>query len=292
MDTNSVISIGQVVIPFHEKEILAILGENGEIYVPVRPLVETIGLRWSGQYERLKRDAVLSEVMKVLSVRVTRTDKGDADVDHVCLPKQFIHGFLFGISANRIKDSGIREQVIQYQREVHLVLDAAFTGDEDSAIAALRHRYRKQGYDDAWIEQRLISVATRNELTAEWDNRGVQKKQYGILTAVVHRGTFGMNPSDHRELKGIKRGNVRDHMTGLELAFINLAEQATIDETQQRETINYQENYDAAEEGGRAAGDARQAFEKRTGRKVISDKSYLEERKEIGKPEQENLLGD
>ena len=276
------ISIGEVTIPFYEDKLIVQLGEDGEIYVAIRPIVESLGLNWSGQLQRIKRDAVLSKHLKTLSVVVTHTEGRDAQHGQViCLPKQYISGFLFGISAGRIKDPQLRTKVIQFQEEAHLFLDAAFTGDAESALEAMRQKYLRQGYDEAWIKQRQITIETRNQLTDEWKSRGVQGRQYGILTAVIHRGAFEMNPSDHRRYKGVEKGEVRDHMTGLELAFVNVAEQATIANIHSDDAQGYDENYDAAEKGGRSAGVARRAFEEEHGRKVISDQSYLEQRKKL-----------
>lgn len=279
----ALISIGQVSIPFYEDTLLVQLGEDGEIYVALRPIVESLGLDWSAQYRRIKRDPVLSEEIKTISVAVTATEirkRGEGANDYICLPKQYVSGFLFGINANRVQEA-YRENVIKWQREAHLILDAAFTGDTESAMEAIRQKYLRQGYDEAWIKQRQITIETRNQLTDEWKNRGVQGKQYGVLTAVIHRGAFGMNPSDHRRYKGVKKGEVRDHMTGLELAFINVAEQATIANVQNEDAQGFEDNYDAAEKGGRSAGVARRAFEEEHGRKVISDQSYLEQRKKL-----------
>lgn len=279
----ALISIGEVTIPFYEDRLIAQLGEDGQIYVALRPIVESLGLDWSAQYRRIKRDPVLSEEIKTISVAITATEmrqRGEGAKDYICLPKQFISGFLFGINANRVQEE-LRENVIKWQREVHLFLDAAFTGDAESAMAALRQKYLRQGYDEAWIKQRQITIATRNQLTDEWKSRGVQHGQYGILTAVIHRGAFDMNPSDHKQYKGVAKGEVRDHMTGLELAFINVAEQATIANIHSDNAQGYEENYDAAEKGGRSAGVARRAFEKEHGRKVISAQSYLEQRKKL-----------
>jgi len=280
---HDLVSIGEVTIPFYEDNLIIQLGEDGEIYVALRPIVQALGLSWGSQLNRIKRDAVLSKKMKTLSVFVTNT-QGEAegqDREIICLPKQYMSGFLFGISAGRIKDKNLRAKVVQFQEEAHLFLDAAFTGDANSAMEAVRQRYLRQGYDEAWIKQRQITIETRNQLTDEWKARGVQNKQYGILTAVIHRGAFGMNPSDHKKLKGVEKGEVRDHMTGLELAFVNVAEQATIANVQTDNAQGYDENFDAAEKGGRAAGVARLAFEAEHGRQVISDQSYLEQRKKL-----------
>jgi hypothetical protein len=284
------ISIGQVTIPFHEDNLIVQLGEDGEIYVALRPIVEAMGLSWGSQLNRVKRDAVLSKKMRALSVFITNTQVEETGQHRevICLPKQYISGFLFGISAGRIKDPKLQAKVIQFQEEAHLFLDAAFTGDAESALEAMRQKYLRQGYDEAWIKQRQITIETRNQLTDEWKGRGVQGGKYGILTAVIHRGAFDdMNPSDHRRLKGVEKGEVRDHMTGLELAFINVAEQATIANIQVEDAQGYEENYDAAAKGGRSAGAARRAFEQEHGRKVISDQSYLEQRKQLqaGEPD-------
>ncbi|MCP4428021.1 MAG: hypothetical protein GY803_26345 [Chloroflexi bacterium] len=283
------ISIGEVSIPFYEDNLIVQLGEDGEIYVALRPIVKALGLNWSGQLQRIKRDAVLSKHLQTLSVVVTHTEGRDAQHGQVaCLPKQYLSGFLFGINANRIKNNTIQAKVIQFQEEAHLFLDSAFTGDAESALEAMRQKYLRQGYDEAWIKQRQITIETRNQLTGEWKDRGVQGGQYGILTAVIHRGAFGMNPSDHKQLKGVEKGEVRDHMTGLELAFTNVAEQATIANIHSENAQGYDENYDASQKGGRSAGVARRAFEEEHGRKVISDQSYLEQRKQLQAGEEES----
>jgi hypothetical protein len=220
--------------------------------------------------------------MQTLSVFITNTQGDGQHREVVCLPKQYISGFLFGISAGRIKDPELQAKVIQFQEEAHLFLEAAFTGDAESAMEGIRQKYLRQGYDEAWIKQRQITIETRNLLMDEWKGRGVQGKQYGILTAVIHQGAFDMTPSDHKKFKGVEKGEARDHMTGLELAFINIAEQATIANVQVEDAQGYDENYEAAEKGGRSAGVARRAFEEEHGRKVISDQSYLEQRKKLG----------
>lgn len=278
------ISIGEVTIPFYEDRLIVQLGEDGEIYVALRPIVEALGLDWSGQLQRIKRDPVLSEEITTISVVMTPTqmprERGEGAKYYICLPKQYLSGFLFGINANRVREE-FRETVIKWQREAHLILDAAFTGDAESAMAAVRQRYLRQGYDEAWIKQRQITIETRNQLTDEWKARGVEGRQYGLLTAVVHRGAFGMTPSEHSAHKGVEKGEVRDHMTGLELAFINVAEQATIANVRVDDAQGYEENIAAADKGGRAAGAAQRAFEQEHGREVISDESYLEQRKRL-----------
>ena len=149
---DKLLSIGQVTVPFYEDNLVVQLGEDGEIYVTLRPIVNALGLNWSGQLQRIKRDFVLSKHLKTLSVVVTHTEGRDEQHGNViCLPKQYISGFLFGINASRIKDPKIQEAVALYQEQAHLFLDAAFTGNADSAMEAIKLRYLRQGYDEAWI---------------------------------------------------------------------------------------------------------------------------------------------
>jgi DNA-damage-inducible protein D len=101
---------------------------------------------------------------------------------------------------------------------------------ENPELAAQRARkyYKDLGYSDTWIETRLKSVEIREQLTDEWKNRGVQEgMEYSILTAEISRATFGLTPSEYREVKGLKRENLRDHMTDIELIFTMLGEATT-----------------------------------------------------------------
>ena len=149
-------------------------------------------------------------------------------------------------------------------------------------LEAERERYRLLGYDEDWINARIGSIATRNQLTDEWQQRGVQGREYGILTNEIHKGTFdNMSVKAHKEYKGVQKGNLRDHMTPLELAFTILGEASTIEEAKAADAQGYDENKNAAVKGGKNAGVARKSFEEASGRPVISNKSYLEMRKKL-----------
>ena len=150
-------------------------------------------------------------------------------------------------------------------------------------LEAEREKYRLAGYDEAWINARIGSITTRNQLTDEWQNRGVQQgREYGILTNEIHKGTFdNMSVQEHKELKGVKKGNLRDHMTPLELAFTILGEASTIEEVRETDAEGFEENKRAAQKGGKNAGVARKSFEQASGRPVISDQPYLESRKKL-----------
>lgn len=162
---------------------------------------------------------------------------------------------------------------------------------ENPELAAerLRQIYKIKGYSEDWIERRLQSIVIRNELTDEWQNRDVQPgREVAILTAEIAKATFGMTPSEHKKLKRLKRENLRDHMTGLELAFTILGEAATTEITRQDDARGFTENQTAARKGGRIAGNARRELEAETGKPVVSEANYLD------KPQkkQERLLLD
>ncbi len=121
-----------------------------------------------------------------------------------------------------------------------------------------RELYKAKGYPDDWIEKRLRSIAIRDELTGEWKNRQVTEHgDFAILTAEIAKATFGLNPSDHKKVKGLTRENLRDHMTDLELLFSMLGEASTTEITRKRDAQGFNQNRDAARAGGDVAGNAR-----------------------------------
>lgn len=136
--------------------------------------------------------------------------------------------------------------------------------------------YRAKGYTEEWIGRRVQTIETRKALTDEWKERGVKENQeYSILTATIAKGTFGLTPSEHKELKGLERQNLRDHMTPIELIFTALGEEATRMITLENDAQGFNENHDAASEGGRMAGDARANFENNRKKPVVSAQNYL-----------------
>ncbi len=163
---------------------------------------------------------------------------------------------------------------------------------ENPELAAKRMRelYKAKGYSDEWIEKRVRGIAIRDELTNEWQKRGVKEQvEYSILTAEISRATFGMTPSEYKELKGLEkqRDNLRDHMTDLELIFTMLGEASTTEIARNRDAQGYGENLDAALEGGTVAGSARKDLERKSGKRVSTRENFKEipeakKRKKIG----------
>lgn len=130
MSNKALVSIEQREITFYDDEIIAVKAADGEVYVPIRPLCDLLGISWSGQSERIKRDAVLSDAAQF--VRVTRTNSKGGNPNVMALPLPMLHGWLFGINARRVKEE-IREKLVRYQRECYAVLSDAFLENKVTA---------------------------------------------------------------------------------------------------------------------------------------------------------------
>ena len=151
------------------------------------------------------------------------------------------------------------------------------------AIQRTRETYKLKGYSDEWIEKRMRSITIREELTDEWSQRGVKaQKEYVILTAQISKATFGLTPSEYKGVKNLKRENLRDHMTDLELIFSMLGEASTTAIIKTQKPIGFTENKKVANQGGDVAGNALKELESKTGEKVVSPTNYklLEEKKQ------------
>ncbi len=149
---------------------------------------------------------------------------------------------------------------------------------ENPELAQQRMRalYKEKGYPNDWIEKRVRGIAVRDELTGEWQKRGIAKQSdFAILTAEISKATFGVTPTQYKELKGLQRENLRDHMTDLELIFTMLGEAATTEIARNKDAQGLQKNKRAAREGGAVAGGARRQLEAKSGRKVVTTANYL-----------------
>ena len=148
------------------------------------------------------------------------------------------------------------------------------TIDPELTIERALETYLKKGYTREWINQRLQAIQVRKELTDEWDARGVQKGvEYAILTDEISRAWSGMSTRQYKNLKGLKKENLRDNMTTLELVLNMLAEATTTEISKQKAPTTLSENIDVARAGGKVAGDARKAIETQTGVPVITSKN-------------------
>ncbi len=154
------------------------------------------------------------------------------------------------------------------------------TADPELAINRALKTYLQKGYSQEWINQRLKSIEIRKALTDEWETRGVKEGlEFAILTDEITKAWAGLTTKGYKRLKNLKKENLRDNMTNLELVLNMLAETATTEISQKRKPKNLDENKRVAQEGGDVAGNARRDIEKKTGGKVITSKNA----KQLGK---------
>ncbi len=149
--------------------------------------------------------------------------------------------------------------------------------DPELAQKRMKEIYKSKGYPDKWIEKRVRGIAIRDELTDEWDKRGAQtENDFAILTAEILKATFGLTPSQYKELKGLKNQNLRDHMDDIELVLTMLGEATTTRFTRERDSQEFPKLQKDAKDGGDVAGATRKDIEKKLGKSVVSDENYLE----------------
>ena len=148
-----------------------------------------------------------------------------------------------------------------------------FTDPEIAIFRGIEY-YRKKGYSEEWISQRIRTIETRKELTAEWNRSGIKNKlEYALLTDEITQGWSDMTTRQYKNFKGLKNESLRDNMTNIELIFNMLAEGTTTEISKAEEPQGLEESMVIAQEGGEFAGDYRKKLEKRTGRKIISKKT-------------------
>ena len=148
----------------------------------------------------------------------------------------------------------------------------------------MKFLYEKKGYSKDWIEKRLRGIAIRQELTDEWEQRGIEEeKEFAILTNEISQAAFGKTVEEYKKLKKLNRENLRDHMDDLELIFTMLGEASTTRIAKVKDVNGLEENKTAARQGGEVAGNARKELESKTGESVLSEDNFLETPEKIKK---------
>lgn len=146
--------------------------------------------------------------------------------------------------------------------------------DPELGIERLMETYLRKGYSKEWVNQRLKSIEVRKELTDEWENRGVQKGQeFAILTDEITKAWSGFTTKQYKNLKNLKKENLRDHMTNLELVLNMLAEATTTEISKEKKPKTFDENKRIAHQGGTIAGNTRREIEEKTGKKIVTSKN-------------------
>lgn len=148
------------------------------------------------------------------------------------------------------------------------------TEDPEMSIDRAMETYLKKGYSSAWINQRIKSIEVRKELTDEWENKGIKKgEEFAILTDEITRAWAGKSVKEYKKFKGLKKENLRDNMTNLELVLNMLAEATTTEISKERKPKNFEESKFIARQGGTIAGNTRKEIEAKSGKKIISNQN-------------------
>lgn len=154
--------------------------------------------------------------------------------------------------------------------------------DPEIALNRSREYWQKHGRSEKWIQQRMTGQETRNKLTDYWKEHDVKKgEEFAILTNIIHQEWTSLSVKDHKNLKGLKTQNLRDHMSEEELIFTALAEISTRRIAETDNTVGFEEKKVPAKKGGKIAKDARKALEKKIGRSIVTEENYLTSRKQV-----------
>lgn len=232
---------------------------------------------WNKLAERLKNEGSFETVtnchrlkMKALDGKMRETDAADAEtmfriIQSVPSPRaEPIKQWLARVGYERIKE----------------------TTDPSLSINRARENWQKLGHSEKWIQQRMMGQETRNKLTDYWKEHEITKdEEYAILTNIIHQEWSGLSVKEHKQLKGLKSQNLRDHMSEAELIFTALAELSTRQVAENTNATGMKENKKAAKIGGNISKRAKEDFEERTGQKVVTDENYLpvNQKSKIGK---------
>ena len=261
-------------VVFQDKKIRRIF-HHGEWFFSIIDVIEVLTgssnprRYWSDFKRQLSEDEGFIQLYeKIVQLKLESTDGKKYDTDTA--NTETIFRIIQSISSPRAEPFKRWLAKVGYDRVQEI---------EDPELATLRTRsiYKAKGYSDEWIEKRIRGIAIREELTDEWDKRGIKiQREYAILTAEISKATFGMTPSEYKKHKGLRQENLRDHMTDLELIFSMLGEAATKEIAVNQDAQGFDKNKSAAKTGGRIAGDARAQLEQESGKSVVTKQNFLE----------------
>lgn len=264
---------GEQIVVFDDHQIRRIL-HNGEWFFSI---IDVIGLLtgsanprryWSDLKRQLQEKEGFTQLYeKIVQLKLLSADGKRYETD--CANTESMFRIVQSIPSPRAEPFKQWLAKVGYERVREI---------EDPELASQRARelYKAQGYPDTWIEKRMRGIQVRAELTDEWKKRNVgEQAEYATLTREICKATFGITPSEYKALKGIKRENLRNHMTDLELIFTMLGEASTTEIARENNAQGFEENLSAAQAGGDVAGVARKNLESKTGRKVTTKSNYI-----------------
>lgn len=220
---------------------------------------------WSDLKRKLKAEGAVELYEKIVQFKMTAPD-GKMRLTDVANTEQLLRIMQ---SVPSPKAEPIRAWLAEVGRE-----RIEETIDPEQAIDRALETYLKKGYDPDWVHQRLLSIRIRNELTDEWQKRGVEKgREFAILTDEISRAWSGMTTRQYKNLKGLKKENLRDNMSDTDLVLTMLAEASTRDISMASKPVGFDESVKVAKRGGNVANVARQQLEAETGQPVITSQN-------------------
>ena len=276
----SITPIQQKQIDFQGGKITAVMVQDSDgrenVYIPLRPLVEGMGLNWSGQRKKIKKNPVLGEVCMSVGFRHSDIPKGSKQPktsNVLAIPISHLNGYLFGINPNKVKPD-LRPLIIEYQAKCYEVLFNAFNGTE-----SMRRFYSAIGHDDGWIGARLEKHQYSTDLSDIWLISSVPIEHHERLQSLLNEGTFGLTTEEHKKHKSIPEdASLRDNMTRRELIFSMIADEAAIELSENENPTGLDDNTQIAKAAGQMTAQHVNLFEENTGGKVLSDKNHLDKR--------------
>lgn len=227
---------------------------------------------WSDLKSKLKEDEGFTQLYeKIVQLKLVAPDGKKRETD--CTDVKTLLRIIQSIPSKKAEPVKQWLAKVGYERMQEMV-------DPTKAIDRARDTYKKLGRSDKWIQQRLTGQETRNKLTDYWKDHDIQEgEEYAILTNIIHQEWSGVSVKEHKNLKGLKSQNLRDHMTEAELIFTALAELSTRQIAENEQATGMSKNKQSAIKGGSVAKRAKKDFELETGTKVVSNENYLPSKK-------------
>lgn len=223
---------------------------------------------WSDLKIKLAEDEGFSQLYeKIVQLKLTAPDGKKRETD--CADVETIFRIIQSVPSKKAEPIKQWLAKVGYERIKEMA-------DPTTAINRARETYKKLGRSEKWIQQRMTGQETRNKLTDYWKEHDIKEgEEFAILTNIIHQEWSGLSVKEHKNLKGLKSQNLRDHMSEAELIFTALAELSTRQIAEAENATGMIENKESAKKGGKIAREAKKNLELQTGKKVVTDENFL-----------------